>query len=209
MLSSFMSRSCKLIAATAVVAVLCPGLCLAADFSADTTTKIGKTVMSGKLYASGSNWRQEFSSPQGKQISIGRGTVRYRLMPATKQYMQAPGIANPWSASSMVALYGGAMTRKSAGKQTVGGLSCDKYVYTTKQGPHATITQCVCKDLDLPVMTEVKSPNGVVTVEYKNIKKGTPPASLFQVPKGYKKVSMPAAPGLRGSARPAPPKTHK
>ena len=184
------SRLCGLVAACAVACALVSGMCLAANFSADMTTKMGGMTVTGKLYVSGSNARQNIEMQGRKQVVISRGDkhMAYMLNPAARQYVEMPGAGDTWKASKMSLPPG--MTRKLVGKETINGIPCDKYVYTSKGKQAQTMTVCVAKDLDLPIKTEIKTPKGMIVVEYKNIKRGSSPASLFEIPKGYKKVSQ-------------------
>lgn len=192
---SVFSRMCGLVTATAVIVLLASGLCFAVSFTADSVTKFGPNQATSKLYVSSSNWRQDMTGQGRSQTVIGRGdkNVTYFINPVAREYMERKGAIRPWSASMTAKLYSSKMTRKVMGQKTVNGIACERVVYSAKGQP-GSITQYVAKDLDLPVLTEIKAPHGVMTVEFKNIKRITPPASLFQLPKGYKKVTpkMPA-----------------
>ena len=190
MLSSIFARSRRVIAASAITILLSSGLCLATDFSAQMITKFGNKSVQGKLYVSGSNWRQEASVQGHQQIVIARGKTVYTLNPALKQYQVAQSAERPWSASAMAKMFSPGTNRKSCGKTTINGIACEKIVYTSKQAP-GSVTQYIAKDLDLPVKTQISMQQGSFVTEFKNIKKGTPPAALFDIPKGYKKVSLP------------------
>lgn len=185
-------------AISAAAVLLLSGLCLAADFTADMVTEFGKTTIPGKLYVSGANWRQEASINGKQQIIIARGKSVYIMDPASKQYATKESSDNPWSASSMTRVLSGGMNKKSGGKQRVNGIVCDKYVYTSRDGKPGTITQYAAKELDLSVRVEMKSEKGTLSIDFKNIKKGPSPASLFQLPKGYKKVSASPAQPKKG-----------
>ncbi len=210
MQSSFFSRSRVLTAATTALVVLSSGICLAAGFSADMITRFGTRSVPGKLYVSGGSWRQEASVQGRQQIVIARGKTMYQIDPISRQYKQTEVAEKPWSASAMVRVFGGGMSKKSCGKKSVNGIMCEKLVYTPKQKTPGSVTQYVSKELDLPVRTEINMQPGLLVTEFKNIKKTTPPASLFQVPKGYKKVAMPKPQAVpKSGAKPAPAKKHK
>lgn len=209
MRSSFFSRSRTLTAAIAALVALSSEICLAANFSADMVTKFGTRSVPGKLYVSGSNWRQE-SSAQGRQrILIARGKTMYQLDPVLRQYQQGPVTEKPWSASAMVRVLGGGMNKKSCGTKVVNGITCEKVVYTPKQKAPGIVTQYISKELDLPVRTEINMQPGMLVTEFKNVKRITPPASLFQVPKGYKKIASPNAQAPAAKAKSKAAKGHK
>lgn len=181
---------------------LLPSVCPAADFSAKMITSFGKVKATGKLYVTGSNWRQDTSVEGRQQVIIARGKTAYVLDPKTKQYRLGQLPAKPWSASSQAALISGGAVRKSLGRKTVNGVACEGFVYTRKgASAQGAITQYVAKDLDLPVRTEFKSPQRTMTIEFTSIKKGPCPASLFQIPKGYKKMPVPKRPPQKTPTR--------
>lgn len=198
--SGMISRLCRLAIIGAALALLSTGLCLAADFSADTVSTFGKMSASGKLYVRGDNWRQEMTSQGRKMIFIGRGKTVYILNPAAKEYSQMDAPVSPWRASSMQGMAGKAgkdVKKQVLGKAKVNGCTCEKIRLTPQGSNEGTMTIYVAKDLDLAVKTEIKSAQGTIVTEFKNIKRTSPPASLFTVPKDYKK------------AKPAPPPTGK
>jgi hypothetical protein len=49
-------------------------------------------------------------------------------------------------------------------------------------------------DIKFPV--KMAAVDGSWTMEYKNINMGTQPDSLFELPSGYKKMTMPSMPGM-------------
>jgi len=190
------SRLCRLAAASAIVCALMSGACLAVSFSADLIIKQGTKQANGKLYVSGTNWRQEIEISGRNRVVIGRGDkhAAYMVDLASKQYVEMPGAGEEWRASKAVTALPLGTTRKSLGKQTIDGMSCEKVAYVSKGKQTVTVTQYICKDLDLSIRTDFKSPQGTYTTLIKNIKRTTPPASLFQIPKGCKKFTPPAAP---------------
>ncbi len=198
--SGMASRLHRLAILGSALTLLSTGLCLAADFSADTVSKFGTMTASGKLYVRGDSWRQEMNSQGRKMIFIGRGKTVHILNPAAKEYTQMDAPASPWRASAMqgmAGLSGKDIKKQTLGKARVNGCLCDKIVYKQGGKDQGTMTLYVARDLDLAVKTEIKSAQGTMVTEFKNIKKTSPPASLFTVPKDYKK------------AKPAPPTSGK
>lgn len=186
---------CRPVAAYAIAILLFSGLCLAADFSATQTTTFGSSSVSAKLFVHGKQWRQETSSMGQQEIKIGRDDkpVSYTLHPDKKEYTEEKTVPRPWSASMTTKTFGTGMTRQSLGKGKLRGVTYEKYFYSSPEDWRGTITQYVDKALDLAVKSEIKSPQGTITIEYKNIKKVSQPALLFEIPKGYKKITPPAA----------------
>jgi hypothetical protein len=87
---------------------------------------------------------------------------------------------------------------KQIGEETVDGYVCDKYL-TTGSGPAATTW--VAKENGLPIKIQAAG----TVIEFKNIKVGKQPASLFEVDPGYKLTQMPdmskMAPNMPSAAR--------
>ena len=55
----------------------------AMEFSAEQTTRIGKSAMTGKIYFQPDRWRVEMASPEGPKVSINRldRAVTWLLLP--------------------------------------------------------------------------------------------------------------------------------
>jgi len=177
------------------------GACHAADFTADMVTKHGKMVVTGKIYRQGQKMREDMSATGQKQTMIVRPDkkVAWMLNAATKQYMEMPmrprmdlsRLADDADLRKMA-------TKKSLGTETVNGYRCEKSLYTFKNKNMGTMTVWMSKDLQWPVKSENKSARGAGITEFKNIKKMRPADSLFEIPKGYKKMAMPGGPGMPG-----------
>lgn len=167
--------------------------CAAADFSADMVMGGGGTPVKGKIYVSSKMFRQDMSAANYKQITILRSDKRvaYIIYPTRKEYSEIRDsrIAgqNPRSDAFLTRMG----VKKVLGKEKVNGFTCEKAVYTFKNRPGDKITRWFSKDLDWVMKTEMKmgaaSPR---SEEIKNVKIGKQPASLFEVPKGYKKVDL-------------------
>lgn len=193
----------------ALCLVFACGICLAAEFSADVVQKMGKLSMNGKVYVSGQKMRQETTGGPMSQISIMRGdkNVAYVLMPSSKQYMEMKGQKGQFDPGSpkLPEQLAKMATRKSLGKETVNGYVCDKSAYIFKDKTKGTMTQWISPKLHYPIKTDWKTSKGRIYMECKNIKEGRVAGKLFDVPKGYKKMTMPTRmPGMPGG----PPK-HK
>jgi outer membrane lipoprotein-sorting protein len=93
-------------------------------------------------------------------------------------------------------------TKKSLGTAKVSGFVCDKFQLTYKNKQMGTSTVWFAKRLDWPIKTETKTVHGTVVTECKSVKMGGQSASLFEIPKGYKKVAMPGPPGMAGGPKP-------
>jgi outer membrane lipoprotein-sorting protein len=173
-------------------------------FSADMTTNVAKGEHStGKFYFSPPKSRIEMTvrGHEGIVISDSKTQTIYTLMPQQHMYMEAhagqgspmaPSLPkvdanfdpnNPCAARPDV-------TCKKVGTETLNGRSCDKWELTNKTG--GTATTWIDQKLHFPIKTV--NADGT-SVEFTNIKEGTPDASVFEVPAGYRKLDIPAMGG--------------
>jgi hypothetical protein len=201
------------------------GLCWAIEFSGDMSTKvsIGASQQSpaqnmqsdGKLYIKGNKIRQDVKSNLMNVITIARGDkkVRWTLNPKDKTYMELstsnrPDAADPLKSMSidgMVKQMGGPdrVTKKLLGKETVNGFACTKYQIMSKiKNAGVSSTIWIADKINFPIRVFSQSQGNKVTLEVKNIRIGKVADSIFEIPKGYKKMEMPRMPqGMGGMPR--------
>ncbi|HOV89805.1 MAG TPA: hypothetical protein PKW07_03740 [Syntrophorhabdaceae bacterium] len=84
--------------------------------------------------------------------------------------------------------------KKKMGTERIDGHPCNKYdvVYYRKSNPKDKFKAIIWEATDLkdfPIKMEFAGPQGKTTIMYKDIKIGAAKASMFEVPKGYKKVN--------------------
>lgn len=175
----------------AVTVLGCAGAPKVEEFSAENVTRFGKQTVQSKIYFSGDKWRTE-STVYGKKsvaiVRLDKKTV-WLLMPAQKMYMEQT--LSSEQTMGKTTKMPGELERKKIGSEKVGGLACDKYKITyqaDKQSPKASVYQWISKD-GIPVKSAAI--DGTWSSEYRKIKKGPQPSSLFELPSGYKKFSMP------------------
>jgi hypothetical protein len=178
--------------------------CQAANFSADTVTQQGKMTMPGKVYVQGKKMRQEMSMGTEKTIVILRPDkkVVWMIQPARKTYveMKMTGKGDFSPTRSLDELRKRAVEKK-LGNETVNGLVCEKRRFVFKDKKLGSVTQWYSKEIEYPVKVVTAGGPFPVVTECKNIKRGAPATSLFELPRGYKKVAMPGRagmPGMRG-----------
>ncbi|HUV05382.1 MAG TPA: DUF4412 domain-containing protein [Armatimonadota bacterium] len=189
-------RKSRLSGALVVAGVL--ALCrlaLAAEFTAEfTETRFGKTS-TGKVYVKGENTRRETTRGKHKSITIHRADkkVTWILDPAQKTYIEMRGRQSGRPSGGRMA-HGlkDLGTRKLVGKEKVNGYLCDKYAFVYKDKAMGTQYQWVSPKLKFMIKLERKTPKFSMLMEYTKIKEGKVPASMFELPKGYTKVTMPA-----------------
>ena len=88
----------------------------------------------------------------------------------------------------------GEIERKQVGTETIDGHPTKKYLITYKvSNKQDQVYQWMATDINFPVKTAAV--DGSWMQEFKNIKMGSQPDSLFEVPAGYQKIQMPQMPG--------------
>jgi len=177
------------------------------DFSADiVNTKDNGDQNRVKIYVTKDKWRIE-GLGQGQ---MGGGAVITNLatrmsdvlIPDRKMYMEFPQGQGPvgqrlWSmykardiddaCSDWLKLpYNQGGSCKKLGSETVNGRSTIKYVGTNSKGESGTMW--LDKKIAFPIKWEGQKGGG----ELQNIKEGSQPASLFEIPAGYQKFQLPA-----------------
>jgi outer membrane lipoprotein-sorting protein len=171
-------------------------LAKAPEFSADIviTDAKGKTNL-GKVYIKGNEKiRQETTADGETSVTILRldKKLSWTLLP-DNQYMEVkmpfdPNQPNPDYEYEITEL----------GEETINGYQCKIVQYTYKNKKYGVLKQWVSEKLGYSVKIETKDAKGKIsTIEYKNIKEGKQPDSLFEIPKGYEKFELPfGIPGM-------------
>ena len=184
------------------------------DFSGDMVSTSQGNEHRAKIYATKDKMRFE---PERQGAMKGAVILNFSthmtdvLMPERKMYMEMPQGQGPgmqqWSrdlfrpsdvgdaCSEWLKLphnQGG--TCKNLGSDTVNGRSAVKYEGTNSKGE--TGYAWVDKKIGFPIKWQSKDD----TWELQNIKEGTQPASLFEIPSDYQKFQMPA--GMQNMQRP-------
>jgi len=165
------------------------GVAAAYDFSADVVSTQNKTEMKGKIFVSGDRSRMEM-----KDMAIivrGDKKVSWVLMNDQKMYME-----NPITPGSVPVEKDPSQVEKVVvGKEKVDGKPATKYKVTLESGKQKTVVyQWFLDDSGFPVKSAAL--DGSWSNEFKNMKSGAQPASLFEIPAGFQKFSMPAMPSM-------------
>jgi hypothetical protein len=157
----------------------------AMDFSADVVTTQGGNTVNAKVFVSGEKSRME--APGSISISRVDKKVVWILMPDQKMYMEQP--FDPKKMTTSSENVEGEIERAPLGKDTINGRTADKYKVTYQiEGNKSEMFQWIESGSGLPVKSAAI--DGSWSVEYRNIKTGPQPDSLFEVPEDYKKFSM-------------------
>jgi hypothetical protein len=174
------------------------GIARAAEFQADMVQRSQGMEMKGKIYVKAKKSRVDMNmmGQQTQTISrLDKQTV-WVVHPSQGFYMEMP--VNPGSPELLgddQALKKYA-SKKKVGSETVNGLKCDKYVITFHDQALGKMTTWISKKLEFPVKVIQQGPYGESTVEYYNIQTGNVQDSLFELPPGLQKMTMPNMGGM-------------
>jgi outer membrane lipoprotein-sorting protein len=172
----------------------------AAEFSADMIQKSPMGNTNGKVFVKGENLRQEMTMGGQNQIMIFQKDkgVALVLMPEMKMYMEIPAGGQQDMAPPTPEEMENMAEKKYLGQEKVNGYKCKKYLFTPRDPSVGTTTMWISNKLNFPIKTEMKSSSGPMSMEYKNIQEKKLPDSLFKIPAGYQKMSMPMMPKMPG-----------
>ena len=177
-------RIISVLLAMAISIFLFGGIAIAGDFSADmvSTTKAG--VVTGKIFIAKEKTRME--TAQTTIITRIDKNIVWILMSAQRMYMEQP--LKPENVVASTEKMPGEIERKLIGKETVDGKTTNKYriVYVVAD-KEETIFQWIAAS-GLPIKSAAV--DGRWKVEYKNLKTGKQPDTLFEIPAGYQKFSL-------------------
>jgi hypothetical protein len=186
----------RLLAVGVALAVAVPGIGRAAEFSADFfEEKSGeeKEKVTGKIYVKGNKIRLdqlEGGAVIGSMLSDhDKGTV-FVLNHEEKTYMRLMD-AGPGMVPALKEKTTDIAEVKELGRETVHGYNCQKTRYTYKDKQLGSMVQWYSEKLGHVVKMDMEWPIGTIKREHRNIKEGKQPDSLFTIPAGYKKESMP------------------
>ncbi len=171
-----------------VLSLLGPEQAKAIEFSSDLViVPKGDEPMEGKIFVKGDKIRQETSEEDGTQIMIIRPDKKltWMITPEDKTYMEMPYQSEDktfeeWTPEKE-------KKAKLLGQETVSGIACKKFE-TVEDGEKTTLW--VSTQFPFPIKVE----DSETTMEYRNIKLGPLPDSLFELPPGYEKMAMPIIP---------------
>lgn len=177
------------------------------EFSADFVNKSGGQTQQGKIYIKGNKMRQEITTGTQKHVSIIRGDkkVSWLLIPEQKVYMEVEyKEPEPVTASGIEEATNNRAHQRLVGKETVNGYSCDKYELTYQDKSLGKQTVWISQKLGVMVKSEQMISGLPFSTELKNIAVKDVPDSVFEIPAGYRKMSLPGTP--TGKGWPAPPR---
>lgn len=153
----------------------------------------GGRSATSKFYMKSGKVRMETEMAGGMYTIVRKDLKKvWMVMPPSKSYME---IEEGKEAQKLPEeKVKGEVSRKEVGKEVIDGHPTIKYEVTAKVEDKTTTTyQWMATDINFPV--KMAAVDGSWSVEYKDIKIGGQPDSLFELPEGYKKTAMPAMPG--------------
>ena len=174
---------------------------MAADlsiYSADIVTETSSGTHKSHTYAKGIKQRMEVNEEGQKAINIMRGDkkVMWMLMPNEKMYMEMPLNTQKEDMASKLNDPDIKVEKKFLADENVDGHPSKKYHVTMTRNGKKESSGFMWEATDLnnfPVKWQDEDKK--TTVTWKNIKLGDVPDSMFEIPAGYKKMSMPGMGG--------------
>ena len=122
------------------------------------------------------------------------------VMPDKKSFMEMP--FDPKQKPRIEERQAGEVSRKLIGSENIDGHPTQKYEVTIREGTKTEkLYQWMATDIHFPI--KAAAIDGSWSVEYKDIKTSVPD-TLFEVPAGYQKMSLPTMPGMGGAMKRKP-----
>jgi len=167
---------------------------MAKEYSATMVSKSAEKTITTQIYMKPDKFRTDTKIAGTSTIVRKDLNKVWTLMPAQKVYMEMPGMADAPSTQTVEDKVKGEVSRKKVGSETIDGHPATKYEITTEaDGKTMQIHQWWATDISFPV--KMAAVDGSWSMEYKDIKIGDQPDSLFEIPSGYKKMTLPGMPG--------------
>jgi hypothetical protein len=192
----YITDKLKIVFPFLLLSFLSVNLGIAGEFSADLVLKDRDAQkITGRIFVQDDKIRQEILEEGEKQVMIFRPDIGviWLITPEEEMYIEMPYQTDnkrfeKWSAERE-------NNAKFIGAETISGFSCKKYE-TEEEGEKTYFW--VSDKVPLPLKVQYKDGS----MEYKNIKQVSLPASLFEVPAEYTKMVMPVLPESLGGSSP-------
>jgi hypothetical protein len=173
-----------------------------AQYSADSYTETEDLTLREKVYVAGQKQRKEQDMSGSTQVSIIRGDkgVVWMLMPDEKMYMEM-GMQQAQAQDPSADLAAYQMERTEVGPDTVNGIPTTKYkiIMTgadgTKLGGFQWVTNTGIQ-VKLDALSKEGKSTERIKLELTNLNIANQDPALFEIPKGYTKMTMPSFPGM-------------
>jgi hypothetical protein len=177
------------------------------EYSADQYIATGDKILKSKVYYAPKKQRMDVEETGGEQYIITRldRKVFWIVMPEQKMYMER-GLTGDAKTPGEQArdLRECNLTRKGSGKETVNGVSATRSAIEMSCPDGANFSGDIWESKDgILVKMDVTARDGStakasIKTELKNLKIGKQDPKLFEVPSGYRQMSMPIgiSPGM-------------
>jgi outer membrane lipoprotein-sorting protein len=154
-------------------------------------TAAGKTSTM-KVYMKPDKFRTDIEAAGSSTIVRKDLNKVWMIMKPQKAFMEMEGVKDEQIKAADEKVKG-EISRKAVGSETVDGHPCTKYEVTAKVNDKTmTSYQWWATDINFPIKTAAI--DGSWVMEYRDIKLGSQLDSLFEVPAGYKKMTIPGIP---------------
>lgn len=168
---------------------------MAKEYSATMVSQSAGQTITTQIYIKPDKFRTD-TKMAGTSTIVRRDLNKiWTMMPAQKIYMEMQGTTDTQT-PSVEDKVKGEMSRKKVGSETINGHPSTKYEITTKaDGKTVQIYQWWATDISFPVKTAAV--DGSWSMEYRDIQIGSQPDSLFEIPAGYKKMTLPGGMNMK------------
>ncbi|MCX5886586.1 MAG: DUF4412 domain-containing protein [Proteobacteria bacterium] len=166
-----------------------PVRAFAIEISADVVKTGGsEQAHLSKTYIKGDKYRMEMPGQHQYTIFRQDKNVIWIVMPDSQSFMEMP--YDPNQKPRVVGKFKGEMSRKLVGAESIDGHPTQKYEVTLKEGIKTEIFyEWTATDINFPI--KKAAIDGSWSEEYKNIQYSVSD-NLFEIPAGFKKISIPA-----------------
>ncbi len=167
---------------------------MAKEYSATMVSKSAGQTITTQIYMKPDKFRTD-TKMAGMSTIVRKDLNKvWTIITSQKMYMEMQGMADAPSTQTVEDKVKGEVSRKKVGSEPINGHPSTKYEITTEaDGKTMQIHQWWATDISFPVKTAAV--DGSWSMEYKDIKIGDQPDALFEVPSGYKKMTLPGMPG--------------
>jgi hypothetical protein len=173
-----------------------------AEYSADSSTETAEVTLTEKVYVAPGKQRKEQDLGGNTQVSIIRMDkgVMWMLMPDEKMYMEM-SLQQAQAQDPGVDLSAYTMERTEVGPEAINGQQAVKYKIImegadgTKLGGFQWVVNPGIQ-VKLDAISREANSKERIKMELTNLTIGRQDPALFEIPKGYTKMTMPSIPGM-------------
>jgi len=165
---------------------------IAQELSATVVNSAAGQTISMKVYMKPGKYRSDNEIAGSTTIVRMDLNKVWTIMKPQKIFMEMQGVTDEQIKIAEEKVKG-EVSRKVVGSEAIDGHPTTKYEVTAKVDDKLLKTyQWWATDINFPVKTAAI--DGSWTMEYRDINLGSQPDSLFEVPSGYKKMTLPGMP---------------